>query len=159
MLYYSYYASPVGLLCMETDGDNLTGLYFAEGAKYDYADFPVFTSVRNWLDAYFSGQPYVPDFPIHLVGTFFQLQVWDLLKSIPYGKTITYGDIAREIALQTGREKMSSQAVGQAVGRNPVSIIIPCHRVVGSGKRLTGYAGGLDKKRWLLLHEGILDIK
>ena len=159
MLYYSYYASPVGLLCMETDGDNLTGLYFAEGAKYDYADFPVFTSVRNWLDAYFSGRPYVPDFPIQLAGTSFQLQVWDLLKSIPYGKTITYGDIAREIALQTGRQKMSSQAVGQAVGRNPVSIIIPCHRVVGSGKRLTGYAGGLDKKRWLLLHEGIFDIK
>ena len=155
-MYYSYYHSPAGILRMESDGENLTGLYFDEKMEYQYSDLAVFSLVRNWLNAYFCGHPYEPDFSIHLTGTPFQQQVWQILRTIPYGQTITYGDIAREMAVRTGRSRMSAQAVGQAVGRNPVSIIIPCHRVVGSERRLTGYAGGLQKKEWLLRHEGWL---
>ena len=97
-----------------------------------------------------------PDFPILLNGTPFQKRVWEILSTIPHGQTVTYGDIAREMAACTGKRKMSAQAVGQAVSRNPISIIIPCHRVVGAGDRLTGYAGGIDRKEWLLRHEGWL---
>ena len=153
MKVYSYYQSPVGLLRLESDGENLTGLYFAEIAVDPGMKFDLFASVENWLNAYFSGVPCAPDFPIHLSGTAFQKQVWEILSSIPFGEVRTYGDIAREMAIRTGKEKMSAQAVGQAVGRNPVSIIVPCHRVVGAGGELTGYAGGVDKKIWLLHHE------
>ena len=156
MKVYSYYQSPVGLLRMESDGENLTGLYFTDTSDHPVTESPLFTSVKNWLDCYFCTQPYDPDFSIRLIGTPFQCQVWDILKSIPFGETITYGDIAREMSIRCGKQKMSAQAVGQAVGRNPVSIIIPCHRVVGSAGKLTGYAGGLDKKIWLLHHEGWL---
>ena len=156
MTVYSCYDSPVGLLRLESDGQNLTGLYYTSESKYSDTDLPLFQSVREWLDAYFRGEPYEPDFPIQLSGTPFQQQVWLILRTIPYGQTRTYGDIAREIAGMTGKTRMSSQAVGQAVGRNPVSIIIPCHRVIGSGGRLTGYAGGLERKEWLLRHEGWL---
>ena len=151
---YNFYKSPAGLLRLESDGENLTGLYFSADLDYSDTELPVFASVRNWLASYFRGEPYEPDFSMHLSGTPFQLQVWEILRSIPFGETRTYGDIAREMAVRTGKQKMSAQAVGQAVGRNPISIIIPCHRVIGSGKRLTGYAGGLDKKCWLLHHEG-----
>ena len=96
----------------------------------------------------------MPDFPVAPEGTDFQKLVWKLLLEIPFGETRTYGQIAREVARRMGRQKMSPQAIGGAVGRNPISIIIPCHRVVGSGGQLTGYAGGLDKKKWLLRHEG-----
>ena len=104
----------------------------------------------RWLDAYFSGRE--PDFlpPLHPHGTAFQRAVWDILRSIPYGQTMTYGEIARRLAAQQGLSHMSAQAVGGAVGHNPVSILIPCHRVVGADGSLTGYAGGVDKKRFLL---------
>ena len=154
MIVYSYYKSPAGLLRLESDGANLTGLYFTDASDHPITESPLFTSVKNWLVAYFAGTPFEPDFPILLNGTSFQKQVWKLLSAIPYGETVTYGDIAREIAIHCGKQKMSAQAVGQAVGRNPVSIIIPCHRVVGAGGELSGYAGGLDKKQFLLHHEG-----
>lgn len=156
MIVYSYYESPAGLLRLESDGANLTGLYFTEASDHPITESPLFTSVKNWLNAYFSGIFCAPDFTIHLSGTAFQKQVWEILSAIPFGEVRTYGDIAREMAIRTGKRKMSAQAVGQAVGRNPVSIIIPCHRVVGAGGRLTGYAGGIDKKIWLLRHEGWL---
>ena len=159
LIKYSYYHAPLGLLRLESDGQNLTGLYFDETTDHSSSESELFASVKNWLDAYFHGLPYAPDFSIHLKGTPFQIQVWGILRAIPFGEVRTYGDIAREMAKRTGKEKMSAQAVGQAVGRNPVSIIIPCHRVVGAGNRLTGYAGGLDKKHWLLSHEGVADIK
>ena len=111
---------------------------------------------KNWLDSYFSGDPAEVTFPLNPHGTAFQKQVWEILLTIPYGKTTTYGAIAREMARRAGREKMSAQAVGQAVGKNPISILIPCHRVVGVNGKLTGYAGGLDRKEWLLRHEGWL---
>ncbi len=121
-----------------------------EGAK------AVFDCTERWLDSYFSGHN--PDFtpPICLKGTSFQEDVWEILKRIPYGKVISYGEIARQIAEKRGLKRMSAQAVGGAVGRNPIAIIIPCHRVVGSNGSLTGYAGGLDKKTELLKIEGVL---
>ena len=156
MIYYSYYESPVGLIRLESDGVNLTGLYFSADENMQCTNLDVFSSVKAWLDSYFAGHDYVPDFPLALHGTLFQIQVWEILKIIPYGETMTYGHIAREMAIRTGKQRMSSQAVGQAVRRNPVSIIVPCHRVVGSDGRLTGYAGGLNKKEKLLRHEGWL---
>jgi len=156
MSYYSYYDSPVGILRLESDGKSLTGLHFAASSDLPCTESDLFTSVTAWLDAYFLGQPYEPDFSLYLKGTPFQLQVWEILKGIPYGDTVTYGHIAREMEIRTGKQKMSAQAIGQAVGRNPVAIIIPCHRVVGTHGKLTGYAGGLDKKVFLLRHEGWL---
>ena len=110
--------------------------------------------MKRWLDIYFSGQQ--PDFmpPLHMSGTPFQMAVWETLREIPYGQTTTYGAIARKIARQRGVSKMSAQAVGQAVGRNELSILVPCHRVVGTNGSLTGYAGGIDKKIQLLQLEG-----
>lgn len=110
--------------------------------------------MKRWLDIYFSGQQ--PDFmpPLHMSGTPFQMAVWETLREIPYGQTTTYGAIARKIARQRGLSKMSAQAVGQAVGRNELSILVPCHRVVGTNGSLTGYAGGIDKKIQLLQLEG-----
>lgn len=116
----------------------------------------VFDCTKKWLDSYFSGHN--PDFtpPICLKGTSFQEDVWEILNRIPYGKVISYGEIARQIAEKRGLKRMSAQAVGGAVGRNPISIIVPCHRVIGSDGSLTGYAGGLDKKTELLKIEGVL---
>ena len=131
MKVYSYYQSPVGLLRLESDGENLTGLYFAEIADDPGTESDLFSSVKNWLDAYFSGVSNEADFSIHLDGTLFQKQVWEILSSIPFGEVRTYGDIAREMAIRTGKEKMSAQAVGQAVGRNPVSIIVPVIVLLG----------------------------
>ena len=104
----------------------------------------------RWLDAYFSGRE--PDFlpPLHPHGTAFQRAVWDILRSIPYGQTMTYGEIARRLAAQQGHSRMSAQAVGGAVGHNPISLIVPCHRVVGANGSLTGYAGGVERKLRLL---------
>ena len=157
-----HYASPLGGILLAADGEGLTGLWF-EGQKHfacrlDPAhgerDLPVFRRTAQWLDLYFSGQE--PDFtpPLHLTGTDFQNEVWKLLLEIPYGKTATYGGLALELARRRGDSPMSARAVGGAVGRNPISVIIPCHRVVGSSGSLTGYAGGLEKKRRLLTLEG-----
>ena len=147
------YPSPVGTLYLTADEGGLTGLWM-HPEKTEV--FPVLSQAAAWLDGYFAGTPGTPDFPLNPHGTAFQRQVWQLLLDIPYGQTRTYGELARKMAALTGKEKMSAQAVGQAVGRNPISILIPCHRVIGTNGSLTGYAGGLDKKKWLLHHEGVL---
>ena len=155
------YPSPLGEMLLTADTAGLTGLWFV-GQKYfpqdletnrQGADLPIFQEVKRWLDIYFSGRE--PDFmpPLHLTGTPFQKEVWDILLTIPYGKTLTYGDIANQLAAKRGLTHMSAQAVGGAVGRNPVSIIVPCHRCVGSKGQLTGYAGGIDRKTALLALE------
>ena len=163
MLYTSHYASPLGGMTLVSDGTALVGLYFdgqkyaAEGldATHTQKNLPVFEEARRWLDVYFSGRK--PDFtpPTAPAGTAFQQSVWEILRTIPYGQTVTYGAIARRIEQNTGC-RMSAQAVGGAVGRNPISILIPCHRVIGADGSLTGYAGGLDKKAYLLRIEEIL---
>lgn len=161
--YYSLYESPVGTLCMVSDGEALTQLSFL-GQKYakDHADceekwtLPVFDDTRRWLDLYFQGQD--PGFwpKMKVEGSEFRQLVCQLMLMIPFGGTTNYGEIAREVARRTGRKTMSSQAVGGAVGHNPIGIIIPCHRVLGSNGSLTGYAGGLERKEYLLQLEGVL---
>ena len=161
MLYTSHYASPLGGMTLVSDGTALVGLYF-DGQKYaaegldatrTQKNLLIFEEVRRWLDVYFSGRK--PDFMPVLAphGTAFQQSVWEILRTIPYGQTVTYGAIARRIEQNTDC-RMSAQAVGGAVGRNPISILIPCHRVVGTNGSLTGYAGGIDKKERLLRWEG-----
>lgn len=161
MQYISHYQSPIGRILLAADDEGLTGLWF-EGQKYYAAhllkeheekDTPALKQAIEWLAIYFSGRE--PHFcpPIHLIGTPFQLTVWKILQKIPYGKTITYGEIAKETALQKGIPRMSAQAVGSAVGHNKISIIVPCHRVIGANGSLTGYAGGIDKKVKLLTLE------
>lgn len=157
------YMSPFGDMLLACDEIGLTGLWF-EGAKY-YAgnlslehtkkETPVLKEARRWLDIYFSGKE--PDFlpQLHLTGSPFQLSVWKILQQIPYGKTVTYGEIAKRLAEERGLPHMSAQAVGGAVGHNRISIIVPCHRVVGSDGSLTGYAGGIDRKAGLLRLEGL----
>lgn len=152
------YASPLGKITLASDGRSLTGLWF-EGQLYfagtldpecRICRLPVFDTAMRWLDAYFAGRR--PGFtpPLHLRGSDFRQAVWRILLQIPYGSTLTYGEIAGRIARQYGRASMSAQAVGGAVGHNPVSLIVPCHRVVGAGGTLTGYAGGLWRKERLL---------
>ena len=166
----SFYNSPLGAMTMACDDCGLTGLWF-QGQKYfgstlweqsscrerqQEGDSPIFSQTKRWLDIYFAGD--IPDFsvPLHLIGSDFRKAVWSILCTIPYGTTITYGDIARKIATDRGLTRMSAQAVGGAVGHNPVSVIIPCHRVIGSDGSLTGYAGGLHLKRQLLQLEKII---
>ena len=116
----------------------------------------MFRKTRLWLEGYFRGNPMAAeDLLLKTEGTPFQQMVWEFLLQIPWGKTCTYGQIAREMGKKLGKEKMSAQAVGQAVGRNPIWIIIPCHRCMGAGGKLTGYAGGIEKKAWLLRHEEV----
>lgn len=146
-------------MTMASDGEALIGLWF-DGQKYDRStlvgdfdmgsELPVFEQAEAWLDVYFGGG--VPDFvpPLRVVGSPFRKMVADVMLSIPYGETRTYGRMAAEVARRMGRTSISAQAVGGAVGHNAISLIIPCHRVVGFGGSLTGYAGGLDRKRWLL---------
>lgn len=163
MQYISHYQSPVGKILLAADDVGLTGLWF-EGQKYfaqgldqeqQEAEAAMFIRTKQWLDIYFSGQK--PDFtvPLHFKGTAFQKAVWEILLSIPYGETMTYGEIAKVIAAKRELPRMSAQAVGGAVGHNPISIIIPCHRVVGTNGSLTGYAGGIDKKVKLLTLESV----
>ena len=163
MQYITHYQSPLGNILLAADDIGLTGLWF-EGQKY-YAlyldkehmekEIPLFKDVKHWLDIYFSGKE--PDFklPLHFTGTDFQNEVWEILYSIPYGKTMTYGEIAKQIAANRGLKRMSAQAVGGAVGHNEISIIVPCHRVVGTNGSLTGYAGVIDKKVALLTLENV----
>jgi len=163
MLYTSTCESPLGRILLASDGAGLTGLwfdgqkYFAGGLKEDHEEkeLPVFDSARRWLDIYFAGRE--PDFMprIHLAGTAFQCGVWEIMRRIPYGRTTTYGTIARIFAAQKGVSKMSAHAVGGAVAHNRISILIPCHRVISSDGNLTGYAGGIDKKIKLLTLEGV----
>ncbi|MDO4542841.1 MAG: methylated-DNA--[protein]-cysteine S-methyltransferase, partial [Bacillota bacterium] len=123
-------------------------LYLDE--NHEEKELPVFEQTKKWLDIYFSGRE--PNFklPLHFIGTSFQNEVWEILYSIPYGQTMSYGEIAKRLAAKRGLKRMSAQAVGGAVGRNEISVIVPCHRVVGANGSLTGYAGGIDKKIALL---------
>lgn len=163
MVYTAQYLSPVGRLILASSEERLTGLWL-EGQKYFALpagavlkeDIPVFQQTRQWLDRYFAKeQPDIQELPLSPAGSPFRLAVWDFLQKIPYGQVTTYGEIAQEMAIRLGQNSMSPQAVGGAVGHNPISIIIPCHRVVGTGGSLTGYAGGIDKKIFLLTHEGV----
>ena len=158
MVYTCKYSSPLGDILLAADEVGLTGLWF-EGQKYFANTLPdeqisqethILAEAKKWLDIYFSGND--PDFtpPLHPTGSTFRHSVWKILLQIPYGKTITYGEIARRIGGSKGVSGMSAQAVGGAVGHNEVSIIIPCHRVVGSNGNLTGYVGGIDRKIALL---------
>lgn len=157
MVYFAEYDSPLGKLLLTCREEGLTGIWFdkepPEGLRREH---PILCQTVRWLDAYFRGEDPAVEIPLAPKGTTFQQQVWQILLTIPYGQTRSYGSIAREIACIQGKEKMSAQAVGQAVGKNPISILIPCHRVVGTKGQLTGYAGGLDKKVWLLRHEKII---
>lgn len=165
MFYSSTYDSPVGKLTLCSDGESLCGLWL-DGQKYHGASIPEtmepyddatpFAMVRTWLDAYFAGKkPAIADVPLAPIGSEFRQRVWRILTQIPYGQVTTYGAIARQIAVETNRDHMASLAVGGAVGHNPVSIIIPCHRVVGTDGSLTGYAGGIDRKIKLLELENV----
>lgn len=153
MDYITYYSSPIGRITVASDGDAIVGLWFdqqkhyasvLDSNKYQQDNLHLFKTVFNWLDIYFSGNK--PNFSpkINMRGSCFQRRVWNILLSIPYGEMITYGTIAKQLNCR------SSQVIGGAVGRNPISIIIPCHRVVGTNGKLTGYAGGINKKHWLL---------
>lgn len=146
------YSSPLGEILLSADERGLTGLWLPGQRQWDGDEggYPVLEQAKRWLDLYFSGRE--PDFrpPLHLIGTAFQREVWQILLTVPYGQTVTYGQIARRLG-----GSMSAQAVGGAVGRNPISIIVPCHRVIGADGSLTGYAGGLDKKLALLELEGV----
>ena len=158
MTYIQHYSSPLGGILLAADEIGLTGSWF-DGEKYFAGNLPVEHAERQtpilaeaarWLDIYFTGKE--PGFtpPLHPIGSPFRQAVWEILLQIPYGRTTTYGEIARQLAEKQGREKMSAQAVGGAVGHNEISVIIPCHRVVGTSGSLTGYAGGIDKKVKLL---------
>lgn len=150
--------TPLGEVRLRSDGKSLTGLWFVgqvNDAK-DHSDIEIkddlsiFVQVENWLESYFSGEETPITIPLQLKGTIFQERVWKILQEIPYGETMTYGDIVRRIAKEKGVATYSAQAVGQAVGKNPISILIPCHRVLGKNGALTGYAGGVHRKEQLL---------
>lgn len=156
---YKYtYESPLGTMIMLGTLSYLTDLFFIDEAhapSYDDAEYieqltGPFEVTIMWLNQYFNGKkPFITP-PIQLEGTEFRKSVWSILQTIPYGETITYGDIGKQIAQQQGKEKFSAQAVGGAVGHNPISIIVPCHRVIGSNGQLTGYAGGIERKKYML---------
>ena len=158
MLYYKKVASPLGEITLRSDGEALTGLWFADDKHYGakdiagaaLADLDVFMQAEAWLAEYFAGREPKVSVPLKLQGSEFQMQVWRLLQDIPYGRLVTYGDIAKKIAAQKGVVRMSAQAVGGAVGHNPLCIIVPCHRVVGANGSLTGYGGGMWRKVRLL---------
>ena len=160
----SYYNSPLGKIIIVTDNASVCGVYF-DNQKYmpeNLEDYEIndnilaIKEVKNWLDEYFEGKnPSVKNLSIKLIGSEFKLLVWSVLKTISYGKTLTYGEIAQMLAKKMNKEKMSARAVGSAVGHNPISIIIPCHRVLGKNNKITGYAGGINKKLELLKLEGI----
>lgn len=158
MLYYKKISSPLGEITLRSNGEFLTGLWFADDKHYgdkdiqdaQNAELPVFELAEKWLAEYFAGREPKVSVPLKLQGSEFQMQVWRLLQDIPYGRLVTYGDIAKKIAAQKGVARMSAQAVGGAVGRNPLCILIPCHRVIGADGSLTGYAGGMWRKVRLL---------
>ena len=158
MLYYKKLASPLGEITLRSDGEALTGLWFADDKHYGakdiagaaLADLDVFMQAEAWLAEYFGGREPKVSVPLKLQGSEFQMQVWRLLQDIPYGRLVTYGDIAKKIAVQKGVARMSAQAVGGAVGHNPLCLIVPCHRVVGANGSLTGYGGGMWRKVYLL---------
>ena len=163
MIYTQHYESPLGGILLAADETGLTGLWF-DGEKYyadnlaaehEARDTQALGAAKRWLDVYFAGKE--PDFlpPLHPIGSAFRQEVWQLLLEIPYGQTTTYGALARRLAERRGLRHMSAQAVGGAVGHNEISILLPCHRVVGTSGSLTGYAGGIDKKLSLLRLEQV----
>lgn len=165
MYYAAFHPSPIGRLLLVSEEMSLTDLWM-EGQKYylgslaqqpeENGSIPILRQAKTWLDRYFRGeQPDISELSLAPAGSNFRQEVWKILCGIPYGQTMTYGEIAKEMALRLGRQHMSAQAVGGAVGHNPISIVIPCHRVVGTGGSLTGYAGGIDKKLRLLQREGV----
>lgn len=164
MYYKTMIHSPVGPLTLASDGEHLAGLwirgqkYFGDSVKEEMQqkdDLPVFLEAKKWLDRYFAGErPDIRELPLRPSGSPFRREVWKLLCDIPYGETTTYGALAEKIARKLDRPSMSAQAVGNAVGHNPISIIIPCHRVLGADGSLTGYAAGVEIKQKLLEHEG-----
>lgn len=165
MYYITKYESPVGLITIASDGENIVGLWI-EGQKYfagsvseemkEKDDLLVLQNAKDWLKRYFDGKkPAIDELVLRPAGGEFRQGVWEMLCQIPYGEVVTYGEIAKKMAVKMGRERMSGQAVGGAVGHNPISIIIPCHRVVGTNGSLTGYAGGLAVKIKLLEHEHV----
>ena len=165
MIYITYYNSPIGDILLASKNDKLIGLWI-ENQKYYLSGFKeelkevdnnkILNKAKKWLDRYFDGEkPNINELELEPIGSDFRKSVWRILCNIPYGEVITYNDIAKEIAKEKGIKQMSAQAVGGAVGHNPISIIIPCHRVVGSNGSLTGYAGGVKKKKYLLEHEKV----
>lgn len=165
MIFCSYYQSCCGKMLIAATEQAVCGIWFENQKHYAYKanknmqkndNLPIFIKTKKWLDDYFAGKnPDAKEIPVVLHGSDFQQKVWSILQTIEYGKTMTYGQISKLIERQSGK-KMSAQAVGGAVGHNPVSIIVPCHRVLGANKNLTGYAAGLDIKTKLLKIEGIL---
>ena len=161
--YFKQFVSPIGVINLESDGEFLTGLYFNNG-KYKGTkegtaikdDLPIFNETEKWLMLYFGGEvpTFTPKYKLINISAFGSVVI-NILTKIPYGKLVTYGDIAKEIEKITGKTKMSAQAVGGAVGRNPICIIIPCHRVVGKNHNLVGFTGGMDNKINLLKIEGV----
>ena len=158
MIYTCKYKSPLGEILLAADEIGLTGLWF-EGQKYFANTLPderisqeteILSEAKKWLDIYFSGEKPTFTLPLHPAGSTFRQAVWQILSEIPYGQTITYGEIASKIAERENISHMSAQAVGGAVGHNEISIIIPCHRVIGSNGKLTGYAGGIERKKYML---------
>ena len=163
-MYTSTYDSIIGSLLLAADDIGLAGLWLNSDRFYANLlanreciakETPILQAAKRWLDIYFSGHEPKIELPIHFIGTQFRQEVWKLLLQIPYGKVITYGDLAKKMAEKRGVEHMSAQAIGGAVGHNEISIIIPCHRVIGANGNLTGYAGGIEKKIKLLELEGI----
>ena len=163
MIYACTIDTPLGAVTASAEQGALTGLWFI-GQKYYPSridtwacepDYTVFQALRLWLAHYFSGRDSISGLRLEPRGTPFQKAVWDILLKIPFGQITTYGEIAKKLAVERGLSTMSAQAVGGAVGHNPISILIPCHRVVGSNGSLTGYAGGLDKKEALLQLEHV----
>lgn len=160
MIYTTYYESPVGKILLASKNNELIGLWI-EGQKYylgklkekmqQKVDEEILVKTEKWLNRYFNGEkPEISELKLAPIGSEFAKNVWKILCEIPYGEVTTYGKIAKQMAKFMNREKMSAQAVGGSVGHNPISIIIPCHRVVGKNGNLTGYAGGMDKKIKLL---------
>lgn len=165
MIEVAHYKSPIGNILIAVKSEKIVGLWF-ENQKYyleilkneqiQETENKILNKTKKWLDKYFNGdKPDINELNIELIGTDFRKRVWQILCEIPYGKTVTYKYIAEKIAKERKMKNMSAQAVGLAVGHNPISIIVPCHRVVGSNGSLTGYAGGLDKKIYLLKHENV----
>ena len=165
MICTTYYNSPVGKILLASKNNKLIGLWI-EGQKYylgklkeeiqEKEDEEILVKTRKWLDKYFKGEnPNIAELDLEPIGSDFAKSVWKLLCEIPYGQVTTYGEIAKKIAKKMNKDKMSAQAVGGAVGHNPISIIIPCHRVIGTNENLTGYAGGIDKKIKLLNIENV----
>ena len=161
MEYISHYDSPLGRITLAGNSISLTGLWFdgqryfgaSLASEYEERDTPVIVQTKRWLDIYFSGRD--PGFnpQLCLRGTPFQKDVWDILQTIPFSHVVTYGGLAQMLAVRRNSGKVSPRAIGAAVGRNPVSLIVPCHRVIGSNGSLVGYAGGVERKEKLLLLE------